>query len=83
LLIFSSPQNQQQFQVGSLVTGDFAYGDLIFFSKYGSSYQVAHVGINIGGDKFAHSCASKVISIASLNKRYYRLKYVAAKRIVT
>jgi len=74
--------SRQQFLVGSLVTGYLQYGDLVFFSKYGPAYQVTHVGIFLGGDKFVHSSASRGVTISSLNKRYYRLRYKGAKRLL-
>ena len=74
--------SRQQFLVGSLVTGYLQYGDLVFFSKYGPAYQVTHVGIFLGGDKFVHSSASRGVTISSLNKRYYRSRYKGAKRVL-
>ncbi|MBL7095624.1 C40 family peptidase [candidate division KSB1 bacterium] len=74
--------SRQQFLVGGLVTGYLQYGDLVFFSKYGSAYQVTHVGIYLGGDKFVHSSASRGVTISSLNKGYYRLRYKGAKRVL-
>jgi len=74
--------SRQQFQVGKLVTGYLQYGDLVFFSKYGPSYRVTHVGIFLGGDKFVHSSASRGVTISSLNKRYYRSRYKGAKRVL-
>ncbi len=70
-----------QFLVGRLVTGYLQYGDMVFFSKYGPAYRVTHVGIFLGGDKFVHSSASRGVTISSLNKRYYRLRYKGAKRV--
>lgn len=74
--------SSQQFLVGTAVIRNLQFGDLVFFSKYGPAYRVTHVGIYIGGDKFVHSSASRGVTISSLNKRYYRLRYKGAKRVV-
>ena len=74
--------SKKQFRIGRKVTGYLQYGDLVFFSKYGPAYQVTHVGIFLGGDKFVHSSASKGVTISSLNKNYYRIRYKGAKRLL-
>lgn len=74
--------SKKQFLVGKPVMGNLQIGDLIFFSKYGPAYEVTHVGMYIGGDKFVHSCASKGVTISSLNKSYYRVRYKGARRII-
>ena len=74
--------SKEQYLTGRPVLGNLQFGDLLFFSKYGPAYQVTHVGIYIGGDKFVHSSASRGVTISSLNKRYYRLRLKGAKRII-
>ncbi len=74
--------SRDQFRVGRPVNGQLQFGDLVFFSKYGPGFPVTHVGIYIGGDKFVHSSASRGVTISSLNKRYYRLRYVGARRVI-
>jgi len=55
-------------------------GDLVFFQTYAKF--PSHVGIYLGGDQFIHaSSARKKVSIDNLNKRYYRNRYIGAKRI--
>jgi LysM repeat protein len=55
-------------------------GDLVFFHTY-AKYP-SHVGIYIGNDEFIHaSSASHMVTIDSLNKHYYRTRYIGAKRI--
>lgn len=55
-------------------------GDLVFFQTY-AKYP-SHVGIYIGDNQFIHaSSARKRVSIDDLNKRYYRNRYIGAKRI--
>lgn len=55
-------------------------GDLVFFQTY-AKYP-SHVGIYIGNEEFIHaSSASKMVTIDSINKRYYRARYIGAKRV--
>ncbi len=55
-------------------------GDLVFFQTY-AKYP-SHVGIYIGNEEFIHaSSASRKVTIDSINKRYYRTRYVGAKRV--
>lgn len=55
-------------------------GDLVFFTTYAKF--PSHVGIYIGDDQFIHaSSARKRVTITDLNKRYYRNRYIGAKRI--
>ena len=57
-------------------------GDLVFFNTSGKG--VSHVGVYIGGGKFAHSSSSKGVSISKLNDPYYwGSKYIGAKRVTT
>ncbi len=80
--IYLPRTSSRQFLVGNPVVGNLQFGDLVFFSKYGPAYKVTHVGLYIGGDKFIHSSASRGVTISSLNKRYYRIRYKGAKRIL-
>ncbi|HDP99277.1 MAG TPA: hypothetical protein ENN22_08860 [bacterium] len=79
--IFLPRTSANQFFVGKPVSDKLQFGDLVFFSKYGPAHPVTHVGIFIGGDKFLHASASRGVTISSLNKRYYRLRYKGARRI--
>jgi len=55
-------------------------GDLVFFQTYAKF--PSHVGIYMGDNQFIHaSSARKKVSIDNLNKRYYRNRYIGAKRI--
>lgn len=73
--------SRQQYRIGKYVRrNNLKYGDLLFFSKYGDGY-ITHVGVYIGNGRFAHSCGSKGVTISSLNKHYYRVRYKGAKRI--
>jgi len=55
-------------------------GDLVFFTTYAKF--PSHVGIYIGNDEFIHaSSASRKVTIDSINKQYYRKRYIGAKRV--
>jgi len=55
-------------------------GDLVFFRTY-AKYP-SHIGIYIGNNKFIHaSSAAKQVTITDLTRRYYRKRYIGAKRI--
>ena len=55
-------------------------GDLVFFRTY-ASYP-SHVGIYMGNNLFIHaSSGARKVAITSLDKKYYRNRYIGAKRI--
>lgn len=55
-------------------------GDLVFFDQEGRKF--SHVGIYIGNGRFVHAPSSgKHVRIDSLNQRYWRKHFVAARRI--
>ena len=55
-------------------------GDLVFFDQEGRKF--SHVGIYIGGGRFVHAPSSgKHVRIDSLDQRYWRKHFVAARRI--
>ncbi len=54
-------------------------GDLVFFSAGG---KIDHVGIFIGGDRFAHASINGV-KISSLRERWYRDHYACSARVIT
>jgi hypothetical protein len=72
--------SREQFRVGWLVQ-QLQYGDLVFFNKYGYG-MISHVGIYVGGGRFAHASCSRGVTISRLDKRYYRARYVGAKRVI-
>lgn len=55
-------------------------GDLVFFETYAKF--PSHVGIYLGNDKFIHaSSRAKRVTINSMNERFYKNRYIGAKRI--
>lgn len=55
-------------------------GDLVFFSAEGG--RIDHVGIFIGGDRFAHA-SIKGVKISSLRERWYSVHYACSARVIT
>ena len=71
-----------QKDLGKTVTGKFEPGDLLFFDTIGG---VSHVGIFVFDNKFIHAASAgpKVgIIKSSLDEKYYKERYLFAKRIV-
>lgn len=71
----------QQWKVGKYVKRrQLKKGDLVFFKTYGRK-KVSHVGIYIGENRFIHSPGKgRSIRIVSLDQKYYRKRYVGARR---
>ena len=69
-----------QFKLGKHITRtELNSGDLLFFRTMGRS--VSHVGIYLGNDLFIHAPSSrKNIQIETLNKPYYKKRYLGARR---
>ncbi|MDD3804659.1 MAG: C40 family peptidase [bacterium] len=69
-----------QYRVGTSVSRSaLRPGDRVFFSTYRRG--PSHVGIYIGNDKFIHASSSKRrITIDRLSSRYYRARYIGARR---
>jgi cell wall-associated NlpC family hydrolase len=74
--------SRQQFQIGKPIASEnLQFGDLVFFNKYGYG-TISHVGIYIGNGQFVHATTREGVAVSSFNKRYYRIRYVGAKRLV-
>ncbi|CCJ86640.1 NLP/P60 family protein [Cronobacter dublinensis 582] len=54
-------------------------GDLVFFN---TGPRQRHVGVYIGDDQFIHASKEKGVTISSLSNRYWRVRYLAARRVV-
>jgi len=72
--------SREQYAAGAPVQGDsLQFGDLVFFDTTGSG--VSHVGIYLEDYLFAHASVSYGVTISSLQSRYYRERYVGARRV--
>lgn len=71
-----------QYKVGTAVSkSNLKPGDLVFFNTSGRG--VSHVGIYVGGGKFAHSSTSRGVTITALNSSYFAKRYIGAKRVMS
>ncbi|WP_245791971.1 C40 family peptidase [Desulfurobacterium indicum] len=72
-----------QFNVGVPVDREhLKVGDLVFFRTYARF--PSHVGIYIGDGKFVHfSSSNHGLAISSLNSRYFRRRFIGAKRVLS
>ena len=72
----------QQFIDGQEVPSfnQLTFGDLVFFNTSKSSFP-GHVGIYLGNDLFAHASVSHGVTISNIKDKYYKEKYVGARRI--
>ena len=73
-------RSSDQFKGGKqILLKELQPGDLVFFQTYRSG--ASHVGIYAGGGNFIHSLnRSKNIAIQSLSNRYYKKRYLGARR---
>jgi len=70
----------EQFKQGvDVSSGDYDYGDLIFFRIEGSD--IDHVGVYLYRDRFIHASSSQGVTISSLTEDYYSSRYAGAKRL--
>ncbi|MCP4566333.1 MAG: hypothetical protein GY841_02000 [FCB group bacterium] len=60
--------------------GDLYFGDLVFFDTGGRG--VSHVGIYVGFDEFVHASTSNGIIISSLLDKYYKKRFLGARRVM-
>ena len=72
-----------QFNIGIPVSKrELKVGDLVFFRTYARF--PSHVGIYIGNGKFVHfSSMFHGLAISSLDSRYFKRRYIGAKRVLS
>lgn len=62
---------------------DLIPGDLVFFDTSGSNNGgITHVGIYVGDGNFAHASTSRGVIIEALDSKYYKPRFVTARRIM-
>jgi lipoprotein Spr len=66
-------------KVDPLKKGELKEGDLVFFKIKKS--RISHVGIYLGGNKFAHASTSRGVIISDLDDPYYKKYYYKGGRI--
>jgi cell wall-associated NlpC family hydrolase len=73
--------SREQWRVGKpVLRRQLSKGDLVFFATSGWK-KVSHVGIYKGNNKFIHASGTgKKIRIDSLSGKYYRARYVGARK---
>ncbi|MGA9116469.1 MAG: C40 family peptidase [Bacteroidota bacterium] len=71
---------REQFGSGrDVARGELQFADLVFFGSPGSP--PSHVGIYIEDDLFAHASASEGVVISSLERPWYRDRFLGARRL--
>ena len=66
-------------QVKLLSRDQLKEGDLVFFKI--NKKTISHVGVYLGGDKFAHASRSKGVIVSDLNHPYYKKYFVQGGRV--
>ena len=73
--------SKAQATVGKKVAkGSLSTGDLVFFNTNGKS--ISHVAIYAGNNKIIHSSSSNGVTISDINSKYWKNKYVTARRVL-
>jgi cell wall-associated NlpC family hydrolase len=73
--------SKEQFKLGKVVVKkNLKEGDLVFFNTNGKG--VSFVGIYLENNKFMAVTVSQGVSIQSLNTKYWKDRYVGAKRVL-
>ena len=75
--------SRDQFHTGSVVAGDaLRDGDLVFFNTLGAG--VSHVGMIVDARNrlFVQASSSKGVTVTNLDGKYYKTRYLGARRVV-
>jgi murein DD-endopeptidase len=73
--------SKEQYKVGKAVgKKDLIEGDLVFFNTNGKG--VSFVGIYLEKGNFIAATVSKGVSIQNMDSKYWKTKYVGAKRVL-
>ena len=71
---------QDQYRIGfEAARTELRPGDLVFFDTTGAG--VYHVGLIVGGDRFAHASTSKGVIYSRLSEAYWNGRYLGARRL--
>lgn len=71
----------KQFSLGREIDyANLRFGDLVFFNTTGGG--PSHVGIYLCCDCFVHASVSTGVTISSIKSRYYRNRYLGARRVI-
>ena len=72
---------REQYKTGiPIVRDSLKFGDLIFFKT--RKKRPSHVGIYVGDGLFAHASLSLGVTISLIESKYYRKRYIGARRII-
>jgi len=73
--------SREQLQEGAPVSKtELRTGDLVFFNSGPSG---KHVGIYMGEGRFLHTSSMLGVTISSLDNKYWKKRFVAARRVLT
>lgn len=75
-----STDEQKNKNCKKISKSDLQEGDLVFFTSR-STNEVAHVGIYLKENKFAHASTSKGVIVSSLNEKYYTTHWLCGGKV--
>ncbi|MEK6646660.1 MAG: C40 family peptidase [Candidatus Firestonebacteria bacterium] len=72
--------SEEQYRAGINAGTGLLPDDLLFFTTTTLTGKISHIGIYIGDNKFIHS-GGHGVRIDSLEDKYYRIRYIGARRV--